>query len=289
MTVFLVATPIGNLDDITLRALRVLKEVDLVACEDTRHTRRLLDHFNIRVPTISYHEHNERDRAQQLVARAKQGEKIAIVSDAGMPAISDPAYRIVRAAIEQGVPVIPIPGATALAVALVASGLPTDSFFFAGFLPPRRQARRTRLKELRGIRSTLVLYEAPHRIAGTLVDAQEVLGDRQAALARELTKVHEEFIRGRLSEIGERLSAQGARGEMTLIIDVADGPEETEPGAGKDDSVGAGSLTEHVQRVMEEGLSRSEALKQAARSRGLTRRAAYRQLLEEKQKNEDQT
>jgi 16S rRNA (cytidine1402-2'-O)-methyltransferase len=287
MTVFLVATPIGNLDDITLRALRVLKEVDLVACEDTRHTRRLLDHFNIRVPTISYHEHNERDRAQQLVARAKHGEKIAIVSDAGMPAISDPAYRIVTAAIEEGVPVIPIPGATALVVALVASGLPTDSFFFAGFLPPRRQARRTRLKELRKIRSTLVLYEAPHRIADMLVDAQEVLGDCRAALARELTKVHEEFIRGRLSEISERLAAQGARGEMTLIIDVADGPEDTE--SGKDDRVGAGSLTDHVPRAMEEGLSRSEALKQAARSRGLTRRAAYRQLLEEKQKNEHET
>ena len=288
MTVFLVATPIGNLDDITLRALRVLKEADLVACEDTRHTRRLLDHFNIRVPTISYHEHNERDRAQQLIARAKHGEKIAIVSDAGMPAISDPAYRIVRAAIEEGIPVIPIPGATALTVALVASGLPTDSFFFAGFLPPRRQARRTRLEELRKIRSTLVLYEAPHRIADTLVDAQEVLGDCRAALARELTKVHEEFIRGRLSEISERLKQQGARGEMTLIIDVADGPES--PETGKDDSVDACSLMDHVQRLMdEEGLSRSEALKQAARSRGLTRRAAYRQLLEEKQENENET
>lgn len=288
MTVFLVATPIGNLDDITLRALRVLKEADLVACEDTRHTRRLLDHFNIRVPTISYHEHNERDRAQQLIARAKQGEKIAIVSDAGMPAISDPAYRIVTAAIEEGIPVIPIPGATALAVALVASGLPTDSFFFAGFLPPRRQARRTRLEELRKIRSTLVLYEAPHRIAYTLVDAQEVLGDCRAALARELTKVHEEFIRGRLSEISERLKQQGARGEMTLIIDVANGPES--PETGKDDSVDACSLMDHVQRLMdEEGLSRSESLKRAARSRGLTRRAAYRQLLEEKQENENET
>src|SRR5215471_11558040 len=218
MTVFLVATPIGNLEDITLRALRVLKEVDLVACEDTRHTRRLLDHFNIRVPTISYHEHNERDRARQLVERAKQGEKIAIVSDAGTPSISDPAYRIVSAAIEAGVPVVPIPGATALAAALVASGLPTDSFFFAGFLPARRIARRSRLDELRRIGSTLVIFEAPHRIAETLRDAQEVLGDRRVVLGRELTKVHEEFIRGRLSEVREGL-AEVVRGELTLIID----------------------------------------------------------------------
>jgi 16S rRNA (cytidine1402-2'-O)-methyltransferase len=281
MTVFLVATPIGNLEDITLRALRVLKEVDLVACEDTRHTRRLLDHFNIQVPTISYHQHNERDRARRLVARAKHGEKIAIVSDAGMPAISDPAYRIVTAAIEEGVPVIPIPGATALAAALVASGLPTDSFFFAGFLPSRRQARRTRLNELRKIRSTLVLYEAPHRIADTLADAQEVLGDRRAALARELTKIHEEFVRGRLSEIRERLATQGARGEMTLIIDA------DRLGDGENDRVDAGSVTDHVQRLMEEGLDRSEALRQAARSRGLTKRAAYHQMLEEKDKDKD--
>jgi len=285
MPVFLVATPIGNLEDITLRALRILKEADVVACEDTRHTRRLLDHFNIRVPTISYHEHNERSRARELVARARQGEKIAIVSDAGMPAISDPAYRIVTAAIEEGIAVIPIPGPTALTTALVASGLPTDSFFFEGFLPARRQARKAKLARLRHIHSTLVLYEAPHRIAETLADAEEVLGDRRAALARELTKLHEEFIRGRLSEIRQRLEIQPARGEITLIID---GPEKNEPESDDDRAIQSDStsLAEHVRYLENKGLSRSEALKRAAASRGITRRAAYRQMLEAKDENE---
>ena len=186
MPLYLVATPIGNLEDITMRALRVLKEADLIACEDTRHTGRLLQHFGISKPTVSYHEHNERTRAPELVERLVKGERIALVTDAGTPGISDPAYRIVTEAIERGVEVVPIPGATALVAALIASGLPTDSFLFAGFLPPKQQARRGRLEELQTQRATLVLYEAPHRIRETLADALEILGDRPAVLAREL-------------------------------------------------------------------------------------------------------
>lgn len=275
MSLYLVSTPIGNLEDITLRALRVLKEVDLIACEDTRHTRKLLDHFGIRKPVISYHEHNEQARAAELAGRLAQGESIAVVTDAGTPGISDPAYRIVRAAIEQGVEVVPIPGPAALIAGLVASGLPTDSFYFGGFLPPRKGARRTRLDELRSERSTLVFYESPHRIREALSDAEEVLGDRDASLARELTKLHEQFLRGRLSEIRARLDVQSPRGEMTLVI----------AGCGDDNLYATEqiSLTAQVDKLMDdEGLTRSDALKAVARSRGLSKREAYQKLLEEK-------
>lgn len=275
MSLYLVSTPIGNLEDITLRALRVLKEVDLIACEDTRHTRKLLDHFGIRKPVISYHEHNEQTRAAELAGRLAQGESIAIVTDAGTPGISDPAYRIVRAAIEQGVEVVPIPGPAALIAGLVSSGLPTDSFYFGGFLPPRKGARRTRLNELRSERSTLVFYESPHRIREALSDAEDVLGDREASLARELTKLHEQFLRGRLSEIRARLDVQSPRGEMTLVI----------AGCGDDNLYATQqiSLTAQVDKLMnDQGLTRSDALKAVARSRGLSKREAYQKLLEEK-------
>ncbi|MBL8190095.1 MAG: 16S rRNA (cytidine(1402)-2'-O)-methyltransferase, partial [Acidobacteria bacterium] len=218
MALYLVSTPIGNLEDITLRALNVLKSVDLIACEDTRHTRRLLDHFGIRKPTVSYHEHNEQARTEELVQLLIEGKSVAIVSDAGTPGISDPAYRIVLAAIERGLTVVPIPGAVAAIAGLIASGLPTDSFLFAGFLPSKKLARRTRLEELKPERATLVLYEAPHRIRETLTDALEVLGDRQASLARELTKLHEQFLRGTLSELVAHFAEQQPRGEMTLVI-----------------------------------------------------------------------
>ena len=275
MPLYLVATPIGNLEDITLRALRLLKEADLIACEDTRHTRRLLDHFGIRTPTVSYYEHNERDRAEELAGRLERGESVALVTDAGTPGISDPAYRVVAAALARGLQVVPVPGAVALVAGLVAAGLPTDAFFFSGFLPPKRQARRARLEELRALRATLVFYEAPHRVRETLADAEEVLGDREAALARELTKLHEEFLRGRLSDIRARLAEQVPRGEMTLVI----------AGGGDDNLVVAagGSLGAQVERLMREaGLSRNDALKHAARSRGLSKKAAYQLLLEEK-------
>ncbi|MFN0111819.1 MAG: 16S rRNA (cytidine(1402)-2'-O)-methyltransferase [Blastocatellia bacterium] len=281
MALYLVSTPIGNLEDITLRALSVLKSVDLIACEDTRHTGRLLNHFGISKPTVSYHEHNEQARADELVQRLAGGESIAIVTDAGTPGISDPAYRIVLAAIEQGITVVPIPGAVALVAGLVASGLPTDSFLFAGFLPAKKMARRARLEELKTGRATLVFYEAPHRIRETLADALEVLGNRQATLARELTKLHEQFIRGNLSELVAHFDANQPRGEMTIVM------------AGSDDdnlpSVETGSISEQIERLMLSGLIRNDAIKQAAKSRGLSKRDAYQLMLEEKGSNDDKS
>ncbi|MEO7633043.1 MAG: 16S rRNA (cytidine(1402)-2'-O)-methyltransferase [Blastocatellia bacterium] len=281
MVLYLVSTPIGNLEDITLRALRVLKEVSLIACEDTRHTRRLLDHFGINKPTISYHEHNEQARADELVQRMLGGDSIAIVSDAGTPGISDPAYRIVTKAIEHGITVVPIPGAAALISGLVASGLPTDSFLFAGFPPHKKMARRAKLEELKNQRATLIFYEAPHRIRETLADALGILGDRQGALARELTKLHEQFIRGNLSEIAAHFDARDPRGEMVLVI----------AGIGDDNLplVELGLVTDQVEQLMNEaGLSRNDAIKQAAKSRGLSKRDAYQLMLKEKETNEDQ-
>ena len=191
-TLYLISTPIGNLEDITHRAVRLLGQVDLIACEDTRHTRKLLNHYGINTRTISYHEHNEQERAAQLLKLIESGSDVAIVSDAGTPGISDPGFRLTKLAIEGGARVVPVPGASALIAALVASGLPTDEFFFGGFLPARSGARRTRLKEVAGMRATLIFYEAPHRIAATLRDAHEILGERAAVVARELTKIHEE-------------------------------------------------------------------------------------------------
>ncbi len=284
MPLFLVATPLGNLEDITLRALRVLREADLIACEDTRHSRRLLDHFGISQPTISYHEHNERERAAELTERLLRGESIAVISDAGMPGISDPAWRIVTAAIEQGISVIPVPGATALIAGLVASGLPTDAFVFLGFIPTKRQARREKFEALRAVRETLVAYEAPHRIRETLIEARAVFGDRRAALARELTKLHEQFLRGRLSEISAELERTEPRGEMTLVMAgnddhdfVASSPGEAE-----------GSLREQLAHLMTMmRISRNDAIKQLAKRRGMTRRELYRLVLAEEQSDEE--
>ncbi len=279
MALYLVSTPIGNLEDITLRALNVLKSVDLIACEDTRHTRRLLDHFGIQKPTVSYHEHNEQARTEELVQRLLEGKSVAIVSDAGTPGISDPAYRIVLAAIERGITIVPIPGAAAVIAGLIASGLPTDSFLFVGFLPSKKMARRARLEELKLERATLVLYEAPHRIRETLADALEVFGDRQASLARELTKLHEQFIRGTLSQLKEHFDATQPRGEMTLVI----------AGNAKDNlaPIETGFISSQVERLMLGGLNRNDAIKQAAKSRGLSKRDAYQLMLEEKPTYED--
>lgn len=282
MALYLVSTPIGNLEDITLRAIGVLKSVDLVACEDTRHTRRLLDHFGISKPTVSYHEHNEQARAEELVQQLVGRKSIAIVTDAGTPGISDPAYRIVAAAIERGIRVVPIPGAVALVAGLTASGLPTDSFLFAGFLPNKKMARRAKLEELKAERATLVFYEAPHRIRETLADALEILGDRRASLARELTKLHEQFIRGKLSEIIAHFDLHEPRGEMTLVI----------AGSGKDNliSVETGSINEQIEKLMNEmNLSRNESMKLAAKSRGMSKREAYQLMLEEKKVDEDES
>jgi len=279
-TLYIIATPIGNLEDITHRALRVLREVELIACEDTRRTGVLLSHYAIKTKTISYHEHNERERAAQLCKLLEDGKSIAVVSDAGTPLISDPGFRILSAAIERGIEVVPIPGPVACVSALVASGLACDQFFFAGFLPARRKARRDKLEELRTIAATLIFYEAPHRIAATLKDALEALGDRQAVVARELTKIHEEFARGSLSELVERYSSAGAaRGEIVLLISgtEAEGSRSPETQSG----ISAAFLT-RVRELEREGLNSKEALKQAAREFGLKRAEAYRLVIAQK-------
>jgi 16S rRNA (cytidine1402-2'-O)-methyltransferase len=271
-TLYLVATPIGNLLDITERALRVLREVELVACEDTRHTGALLNHYNIKTKLISYHEHNERERANELGQLLESGASVALVSDAGTPCINDPGFRLVNAARERGARVVPVPGATAFVAALVASGLPTDQFFFGGFLPARSSQRRARLEELQGIPATLVFYETPHRIASALRDAREVLGEREAAVARELTKLHEEIVRGRLSELALRFDSaeQGARGEFVLVID------RTVIGAAVQNS--EMDIAARVAVLEGEGLDSRAALKKAAREMRLTRDEAYRRL-----------
>jgi len=276
-TLYLVSTPIGNLEDITHRAVRLLGEVDVIACEDTRHTKKLLNHYGINTRTISYHEHNERERAAELIKLLKRGSDVAVVSDAGTPGISDPGFRLARLAIENEVRVVPVPGASALITALVASGMPTDEFFFGGFLPARSGARRARLSELRSIPATLIFYEGPHRIAATLKDARDILGEREAVVARELTKMHEEIARGRLSELAARFSsAQSARGEMVLIIDRA----VIEVEGGKDEA--APSIAALVTKLENEGLDHRAALKKVARELGLSRAEAYRRLVAER-------
>jgi 16S rRNA (cytidine1402-2'-O)-methyltransferase len=215
---YIVATPIGNLEDITLRALRILKEADLVAAEDTRHTRVLLDHYAIAGRLTSYHEHNEKVKASELVKRLAAGATIALVCDAGTPGISDPGYRLVRQAIAAGVEIIPIPGASALTAVLSAAGIPTDRFVFEGFLPAKRSRRKERLEKLRAETRTLVAYEAPHRLQETLTDVQEILGDREAVLGREISKIHEQFLRGRISDLIAQIAKQPPRGELTLVI-----------------------------------------------------------------------
>jgi 16S rRNA (cytidine1402-2'-O)-methyltransferase len=277
---YLVATPIGNLEDITLRALRILREADQIAAEDTRHTQKLLTHYEISRPLLSYHEHNEITRAPELIEALEQGAKIALVSNAGMPLVSDPGHRLVALCVRHGIPVVPVPGPSALLAALSASGLPNEEFLFVGFLPQRSGERRRAFERLRIEDRTLILYEAPHRIAECVSDAKEILGDRPACLAREITKVHEEFRRGKLSEIGESLRERPAKGEITFLI-----------GAGEPAAVGAESsqgLAERVDELMRQAkLDRKEALKLAAKERGLTRREAYDRVLEEKGEAEE--
>jgi 16S rRNA (cytidine1402-2'-O)-methyltransferase len=276
-TLYLVATPIGNLADITHRAIDVLTNVELIACEDTRHTRKLLHHYGISTKTVSYHEHNEQERARQLIELLRDGKDVAVVSDAGTPSISDPGFRLVRAAIENEMTVVPVPGPSALISALIAAGLPPDEFFFGGFLPARSNARRTRLTELRSVPGTLIFYEAPHRLAGTLKDAFEMLGEREAVVARELTKIHEELRRGRLSELAEHYSREAPRGEIVLLIDrtVLESSAPSEP-------VSVATLVDQFER---DGLDHRVALKKAARELGLSRAEAYRRLTVERGKN----
>jgi 16S rRNA (cytidine1402-2'-O)-methyltransferase len=269
---YLVATPIGNLEDITYRAVRILGEVDLIACEDTRHTHKLLEHYGIDKPTISYHEHNEAERSEELISRLLAGTRIALVSDAGMPLVSDPGFRLVRAAVHWKIPVNAIPGPSAALTALAASGLPTDSFHFGGFLPSKPGQRAKALEALASELSTLIFYEAPHRILEALEAIEAALGPRPVVVARELTKIHEEYLRGTAAEIRTQLESRDAiKGEMTILIGKATAPA-------PDDT----PLEDAVQALISGGVARMDAIKQVARRRGLSKREVYDQLLHDK-------
>jgi 16S rRNA (cytidine1402-2'-O)-methyltransferase len=272
-TLYLVATPIGNLQDMTFRSIEVLRAVDIIACEDTRHSRKLLTHFSISNKLVSYHEHNEESRANELAERLVAGGSVAIISDAGTPGICDPGSRLVMRAIEVGAGVVSVPGPVAFAAAVIASGLPTDSIFFAGFLPPRTGERRKRLSELKDIPATLVFYEAPHRLERMLNDCRDILGERQAAVVRELTKLHEEIVRDTLGRLAARYTAGGVKGEIVVAIDRAS------ENAAESTSM---TLAERVAALEGEGLDHKAALKIAAKEFGLNKSAAYRQLISEK-------
>jgi 16S rRNA (cytidine1402-2'-O)-methyltransferase len=252
-----------------------LKEADLIACEDTRQTQKLLQHYSIHKEMVSYHEHNELTRAPELVIQLEEGAQVALVSDAGTPAISDPGHRLVVLCLRHHIPVVPIPGPSAFVAALAASGLPTDEFLFVGFLPPRAGARRKKLEALKSEPRALVLYEGPHRLAETLADAADILGTRHAVVAREITKIHEEFLRGSLVDLRDAARKRAPRGEITLLI----GPA----AEGEVQAIPAVSLRQRVEQLeAESGLDRKAALKQAARERGLGKRDAYKQLLLER-------
>ncbi len=281
---YLVSTPIGNLGDITLRALDVLRRVDRIACEDTRLTQKLLNHFQIATPTVSCHEHNERERSDELVTALRAGSRIALVSDAGTPAISDPGSWLVRAAIAAGVAVIPIPGANAALSALIASGFPAGEFEFLGFLPEKAGARRSRLEELasapRETPRTLIFYEAPHRIVETLADLEAVWEPTlHAVVARELTKMHEEFLRGTVAELRRELAGrERVRGEITLLVEAPARDLGAEPAAPSSESIAAA-----VARLQtENGIDEKDALKRLARERGQSKSELYRELQRER-------
>src|SRR5271163_1130827 len=274
---YLVGTPIGNLEDITLRALRVLKEVDMIACEDTRQTQKLLNHYAIATRTTSYHEHNERTRSVELVNDMQEGASVALVTDAGMPGISDPGYRLIALAIQHGVPVVPIPGASAFLSALVASGLPTDSFRFSGFLPAKRGERRAALEAVKSSPRTQVFYETPHRVVEALEDVVEILGEsRPVVIAREVTKLHEEFLRGRAGEVLENLKAREVvKGEITLLVGKA---EEQDSRGSADASSARVSIRQRVEQIMaEEKVDEKAALKKVAKERRVSKSEAYRE------------
>jgi len=269
-TLYIVSTPIGNLEDITLRAIRVLKEADVIAAEDTRHTQKLLSRYDIHTPLTSYHDHNKEEKAPVLVARLLDGKSVALVSDAGTPGISDPGYFLINLAVHENIPVVPIPGATAAVAALSVSGLPTDSFVFEGFLPNRHAARIKKLEELAAEKRTLVLYEAPHRIIGTIEDMLQVFGDRKAVLTRELTKVHEEVIRGSLSEVLDRLRKGSIKGEFTITVH----------GAGEAPKQADIDPAEYLQNlILHRGLSTKEAITVTAKELGLPKKTIYKESL----------
>ncbi|MFQ5465211.1 MAG: 16S rRNA (cytidine(1402)-2'-O)-methyltransferase [Thermodesulfobacteriota bacterium] len=275
MALYVVATPIGNLEDITLRAVKVLGEVSLIAAEDTRRTKKLLTHYGIKTPQVSYHEHNERTRAPMIVERLKRGEDVALVSDAGTPGISDPGYRLVRLASEESVPVVAVPGPSAVAAAMSVAGLPTDEFTFKGFVPQSARARRKFFLTLRGRARTCVMYESPKRLVATLECMLDVLGDVEVAVAREMTKVHEEVVRARVAGALERFRQAAPRGEITLVVRV---PEEASA---------AGDPAEEMERLLGEGLSLKEVAGAVADLFGMSGSDAYREALKVRKRLRD--
>lgn len=277
---YLVSTPIGNLEDITMRALRVLRSVDRIACEDTRQTRKLLDRYGIGTATISSHEHNEAARSRLLIEELRAGARIAVVSDAGTPGISDPGMVLAAAALEAGIPVYPIPGPSAVLAAMVASGLNTERFFFFGFLPSKAGARRTALENLAASMretTTIVFYEAPHRIAETLADLESVWGSGcRVVLARELTKIHEEFLRGSLAEVRGQIAGRASlRGEMVLLVETPRAGAAPPPGS-------EGLLARLAELEKSQNLSEKDALKRIARERGVSKSELWRELQRER-------
>jgi 16S rRNA (cytidine1402-2'-O)-methyltransferase len=268
-TLYIIATPIGNLEDMTFRAVRILSEVDLIAAEDTRHSLKLLNHFNISKPLTSYFDHNQQFKGERILSALRQGKSVALISDAGTPCISDPGYNLVRDAVAEGIAVVPLPGACAAIAALSGSGLPSDTFTFAGFPPARQGKRRAFLTGLSGLPGTLVLYEAPHRLEDTLQDIRETLGERQTVIARELSKIYEEFIRGPVSEVMTAVAGGKARGEIVILIAPGETvPEECEP------------LDTLLLRLMDEdGLSVKDAAKKASTMTGASRHTAYSEAL----------
>jgi 16S rRNA (cytidine1402-2'-O)-methyltransferase len=270
-TLYLVATPIGNLKDISQRALETLQNVDLIACEDTRHSAKLLNAYGISKPLISYHEHTENARSDELIEKISGGATVALISDAGTPSISDPGFRIVKKAREAGIEIIPIPGPAAFVNAAVVSGLPTEQLFFGGFLPSKKSDRRRYLERVFSVPATLLFYESPHRLGRSLVDCLEVLGDREAAVVRELTKLHEETVTETLGALVKRYSNEAVKGEIVIAI-----------AAGGDDAkleTAAHSLGSRIGELEAEGLDRKAALKQAAKEFGITRSEAYRRII----------
>lgn len=264
---YIVSTPIGNLEDITLRALRVLKEADLVAAEDTRRTRQLLSHYGIHKPLISYHEHNERSREDTLLRDLREGKKIALVTDAGTPGISDPGEPLIRRAIGENIPVVPIPGPAAAVAALSVAGLPTDRFLFYGFLPAKSSARKRLLSGLRERPETLVFYESPRRLPALLKEGLEIFGDRPAAVAREITKVYEEILRGSLAELSARIGLEEVKGEVTVIL--------AGHGEAKKEPADAREIQEALSACLDAGLTRKEAVERVAKELGAAKREVY--------------
>lgn len=267
---YIVSTPIGNLEDITQRAIRVLKEVSIIAAEDTRHTQKLLNHYQIETHQTSYHDHNKEEKAELLISKLKEGKDAALVCDAGTPGVSDPGYYLIKRAIEENIKVVPVPGVSAVIAGLSVSGLPTDRFVFEGFIPQKRNARIEHLKKLEKEERTIILYEAPHRFIKTLKDIYDILGNRRTAVARELTKIHEEIVRGTVEEIIKAFEGKKIRGEVTIILE----------GAKREAEQKIEGIKEAIQRIInEEGVSRSEAARRVAIRLGISKKEAYKESL----------